>query len=354
VDVAVRLTLIAIILIACFRIFSPFLTAVVWGIVIAIALFPVFNAVKAKFGGRNRLTGTLFIVLALAILLVPTFILTESAIDEAIALKDGLENGTLEVPPPPAKVQEWPLIGKGLHRLWHNASVDLDATMGKLAPQLKELAAKLASAVAGVGAAIVQSIFAIIIAGLLMMTSTGGSRAAHDIGRRLAGQDGVEIVDISVDTIRSVVRGVLLVAIIQGLLAAIGLYVASVPAVGLWTLLVMIVAVMQLPPILILGPIAAWVFSANDSTTISVGFLIWSLIVSGSDGFLKPIFLGRGVKVPMLVILIGAIGGMLRSGVIGLFIGPVILAIGYQLFVAWMAEVRSSSSAPTTPEPASE
>jgi len=130
------------------------------------------------------------------------------------------------------------------------------------------------------------------------------------------------IVAIATGTVRSVVKGVIMVALVQSLLAAIGLWVAGVPAVGLWALLVLVVAVIQLPPILVLGPIAVWVFSANDSTVISVGFLIWSLIVSGSDGILKPIFLGRGVQVPMLVILIGAIGGMLGSGVLGLFIGP--------------------------------
>ena len=128
------------------------------------------------------------------------------------------------------------------------------------------------------------------------------------------------------------------------------MWVAGVPAVGLWALLVLVVAVIQLPPIIVLLPIAIWVFSANDNTVISVGFLIWALIVSGSDGILKPMFLGRGVAVPMLVILIGAIGGMLGGGVLGLFIGPVVLAIAYQLIKAWVAE----DEAPHKTEPDAE
>ena len=353
-DIAIRLALIAIIAIACFRIFSPFLTAVVWGAVIAIALFPVHTKLKGWLGGRDRLAGALFIVVGLALILIPTYLLTASAVDEAGALGQALEEGTLQIPPPDAKVQSWPVIGPSLYESWQTASVDLNGTLGKLAPQLKALATRLASVVAGFGTAAVLSIFSIIIAGILMIAAAGSTQTAYDVSRRLAGTDGVKIVDLSVGTIRSVVRGVLMVAMIQGLLAAVGLYVAQVPAAGFWAILVIIVAVIQLPPILVLGPIAIWVFSANDSSVISVGFLIWSLFVAVSDTWLKPLLLGRGVKVPMLVILIGAIGGMLRAGVLGLFIGPVVLAIGYQLFMAWVADVNSSASEQTAPEAAGE
>jgi predicted PurR-regulated permease PerM len=339
-DVAVRLSVLALVIVGSFRIFSPFLVPVVWGIIIAIALYPVFTWLRRRLGGRNKLTGALFILVGLAVVIVPTILMTESIVDGAVSIGRGLEEGTLKIPPPSESVKEWPLVGESLYGTWYSASVDLDATTTRLAPQLKELGSRLAAAVAGLGAAILQSIFALIIAGILMITSEGGDRTARAIAMRMGGEEGVAMVDISIGTIRSVVKGVLLVAVVQGLLAAVGLYVAQVPFAGLWALLVVIVAVIQLPPILILGPIAVYVFSANDSTVISVGFLIWSLLVSGSDGFLKPIFLGRGVNVPMLVILIGAIGGMLRSGVVGLFIGPVILAIGYQLFTAWIASVK--------------
>jgi predicted PurR-regulated permease PerM len=337
-DVAIRITVIGVIVLSCLKIFSPFLLAVVWGITMAIALYPVFSGIKKAVGQRNRLAGSLFILISLTIVLVPTFLLTESLVDGSVELVHRLESGTLVIPPPPEDVQTWPVIGESVYKTWLSASVDMAATAAKLAPQLAELGSKLASALAGVGGAVVHTVFALIIAGILMMTSQGGSRAAHAVARRLAGEHGPAMVDLSSDTIRSVVKGVILVALIQGLMSAVGLWVAGVPGVGLWALLVMVVAVIQLPPILILGPIAAWVFSANDNTVIAVGFLIWSLIVSGSDSFLKPMFLGRGVQVPMLVILIGAIGGMLQSGVLGLFIGPVILSIGYTLFTAWVAE----------------
>jgi predicted PurR-regulated permease PerM len=350
-DIAVRLALVAIIVLSAFRVFSPFISTVVWAVLIAIAMYPIFDKMKRLLGGRAKLAGALFIVITLAIVIVPTIMLTGSLIDGAREVQEHMEAGTLTIPPPSEKVKDWPLIGEKTYEIWHASSVDLQATAEKLGPQLKEIAAKLVSTVVGLGTAILQSILALIIAGILMMTSEGGNKAAVSIAKRLAGEeDGPAIVDIATGTIRSVVKGVILVALTQSLLAAIGLTVAGVPAVGLWALLVLVVAVIQLPPIIVLLPIAIWVFSANDNTVISVGFLIWSLIVSGSDGILKPIFLGRGVAVPMLVILIGAIGGMLQAGVLGLFIGPVVLAIGYQLFKAWVAE----DEAPHKTEPKAE
>jgi predicted PurR-regulated permease PerM len=327
-DIAVRLGVIAIIILGCLRIFSPFLVPVVWGMIIAIALHPIFAKLVSSMGGRRKMAGAVFILVSLALLIVPTVLMTDSVIDGGVTIGRQLEDGTFKVPPPDAKVKDWPVVGESLYEYWNSASVDLEGTATKLAPQLKALSARVASLVAGLGATFVQMIFALIIAGVLMVTSEGGDRAARVIAMRLGGDEGVAMVDISVGTM------------------------ASVPMAGFWALLVMIVAVIQLPPILILGPIAVWVFSANDSTVISVGFLIWSLLVSGSDSFLKPLFLGRGVKVPMLVILVGAIGGMLRSGVIGLFIGPVILAIGYGLFRAWIAGVQSPEGEGSKPEPA--
>ena len=338
-DIAVRLGVIALVIFSAFKIFSPFIVAVVWAMVIAIALYPVFLKLRGALGGRNRLAGTMFIVVSLALVIVPTVLLTDSVIEGTVRFVKMAEAGTLEIPLPTEKVKEWPLIGEKAYALWHSASVDLAGSAEKLAPQLKKLGTKMVGAIAGLGGSLIQTIFALIIAGILMMASEGAGNKSRAVAVRLAGkEDGPAIVDIAIGTIRSVVKGVILVALIQGILAAIGLQIAGVPGVGLWALLVVVVAVIQLPPILILGPIIPWVFANNDSTGIAIFFLIWSLVVSGSDGFLKPIFLGRGVQVPMLVILIGAIGGLMRSGVVGLFIGPVFLAIAYMLFVSWVNE----------------
>lgn len=338
IDLAIRIAVLAVIVISCYRIFSPFLMPVVWGIIIAVALYPLFAKLKKLLGGKNRLTGAVFILVTLALVLVPTWLLTESLIDGTVSLGQQLQEGTLEVPPPPEKVETWPVIGEKLYASWDAANRNLDVFLTKMGPQLKTIGNWLIATFTGFGAAVLQTIFALIIAGIMMMNAAGGGRLARAIGKRLAGDKGDDMVDISGATIQSVVKGVLLIAITQSVLAGLGMYVAQVPLAGLWALLVLIVAVIQLPPALILIPVAIYVFSTNDSTVTSVIFLIYALIVSGADAFLKPLFLGRGVAVPMLVILIGAIGGMIAAGIIGLFIGAVILAIGYRLFTAWVED----------------
>ena len=347
IDIAVRLAFITLIMLWCGRIIAPFFVPVVWGIIIAVAMFPVFTKLRSLVGGRARLAGGLFILLSLAVVLVPTYMLADSIIGGATGLSDQLQEGTLKIPPPTEKVKDWPLIGEKTYAAWQLASANMESAAQKYASQLKDLGGWIAGAIAAFGVALVQTIFALIITGVLMINAGGGKRLAYGIGRRLGDDTGQEMVGITSDVIRSVVRGVLLVAMIQGLMAAIGLVVASVPGAGFIAVLVMIVAIMQLPPILILGPVAIYVFSANDSTVIAVFFLIWSLVISGSDGILKPIFLGRGVPIPMLVILIGAIGGMISAGIIGLFVGAVILSIGYRLFQAWTGETLTSDPEPS-------
>jgi predicted PurR-regulated permease PerM len=328
------------------KIISPFLMPVLWGILIAVALHSPFEKMKGALGGRGKLAGGIFIAVTLLLLIVPSIWLAGSLVDGARDIGQQLEEGTFKVPPPEASVRDWPVIGDSVYNTWYGASVNLEATAEKMAPQLKALGGKLATAFAGVGAAFIQSLFALVIAGILLINSAGAGRTAHAVGKTLAGEKGIELVDLSTATIRSVVKGVLLVAVIQSILAAVGMVIADVPAVGLWSLLVLVVAIMQLPPILILGPIAIWVFSANDSTAIAVFFLIYSLVVSGADGPLKAVLLGRGVRIPMIVILIGAIGGMLGAGIIGLFVGAVVLSIGYVLVSEWIEDTTEEADKP--------
>ena len=349
-EVAIRLAFVALIVMWCSKIVAPFFLPVLWGLIIATALYPVFLKLKKVVGGRDRLAGAIFILVSLALVIAPTIWLTDSIIDGATKLGHGFQEGTLAVPPPSESVKEWPVVGESMYESWAQASANLEAAIAKHSDQLRAFGSKLIAGVASLGGAVAQTIFALIIAGVFMINAIGGGRVAYAFADRMGGEKGRELVDISIGTVRSVVKGVLLVAMIQGLAAAVGLVVAGVPAAGFWAFLVMVVAIIQLPPILILGPIAVYVFSANDSTVISVFFLIWSLVVSGSDGFLKPMFLGRGVAVPMLIILVGAIGGMMTAGIIGLFIGAVILSIGYKLVEVWLGGTLTKDDPQITAE----
>ena len=335
-EVSIRLVMLAGLAIWCFLIFKPFLMPVLWGIILAVALYPLFDRMKSWLGGRGKLAGTLFILVSLSALIIPVLFLSESFFDGVRWLAASNQKEAVQVPPPPAKVADWPVIGDQIYATWTAASKDLEATLHKFGPQLKQFGAWLLSTLTGLGLGFLMTLLAIVIAGVMMIHADGGGRTARSIGKRLGGEYGEAAVGLAVQTTRSVANGVVGVAAVQALAAGVGMRVAGVPGAGLWAVLVLVLAVAQLPPLVILGPAAIYVIATSDSTITIVLFCIWALVVSISDSFLKPLFLGRGMEIPMPVILIGAIGGMMLSGIIGLFVGAVVLAMGYKLFTAWM------------------
>ena len=338
VEVAIRLTVIGVLVVWCFRIFQPFIMPMMWGVIIAVALAPVFGKLVALMGGRRGLAALIFTLVTLVLVIVPTYQIADSAVRSSVRVAQDLEAGTLEVPPPSESVKDWPVVGDQAYEAWNTAATNVTQAMSQYQAQLQAVGAWMLGKLGGLAGAILHTIIALIIAGFMLAFAEGGERSARSVAGRLGGAQGEGIVGITTATIRSVAQGVLGVALVQSAAAALGMMLAQVPAWGLWTILVLILAVIQLPPLLVLVPIAIWYFTATDSTVVAVVFLIWCLIVSMSDTFLKPLFLGRGVDIPMPVILIGAIGGLMLHGIIGLFIGAVVLAIGYQLFKAWMPE----------------
>jgi len=342
-DAAIRISLLALLVLWCFQIVRPFIMPVLWGAIMAVAIYPLFEKAYTAFGGRQKLTATLITLLALAILIVPTVMLSGSMIESSKTLAADIEAGTLTVPPPSDKVKDWPLVGEKLHAAWSLASTNLEGALEKFKPQVEATGKWLLSAAAGVGGGVLMFVISIIIAGAFLVYGRSGSRAMESIAGRVMGKKGgKEFVDLAGATIRSVAQGVLGVALIQSILAGIGLLVMGVPYAGIWAVLVLLLAIIQLPPLLILGPIVVYVFSVAE-TVPAVIFMVWSMVVSVSDGFLKPLFLGRGMDIPMLVILLGAIGGMMLSGIIGLFVGAVVLAVGYTLFMAWLEQEQQGA-----------
>jgi len=345
IDTALRLGLVALMLYWSFMIFKPFVMPVLWAGIIAVAVYPIYLRFEGLLGGRRKLALGLFTLLALAILIVPTVMLADSTVSSAQSLSEKLEHDTLKVPPPADSVKEWPLIGEKVHGVWKKASENLAGTVKQYSSELKKAGKWLLNIAAGAGFDLLQFIIAILIATAFMANANVIGDFFERLTVRLAGEQGRDFASLTSSTVRSVAQGVLGVAVIQSLLAGVGMLLIGVPGAGLWALLVLLLAVMQLPPIIILGPVAVWVFSVAD-TIPAVLFTIWALLVSGSDAVLKPLFLGRGMDIPMLVILIGAIGGMMLSGIIGLFIGAVVLALGYDLFIAWLN--RDAAASPET------
>ena len=335
IEIAIRLALIYLILAWCLQILMPFISVVAWGAILAVAIFTPYLKLVEKLGGRKKLAVTLIAVVGIAIIVVPVITLSSSLIDGATHLGDQISEGAIHVPAPPAYVEDWPIIGKKTYKLWLHASDNLRATLAQYPDQITAIGKKMLGAAAGVGGGLLQFIVSLLIAMVFLVSADGANAGVRRMANRLSPNQGDELLDMSTSTIRSVAVGVIGIAFIQAVLGGLGMMFAGVPAAGLLAIFILVLAIAQLPPLLILGPVAFYVFSA-ESTTVAVIFLVWSLIVSFSDAVLKPLFLGRGVDVPMLVILLGAIGGMITSGIVGLFIGAIILALGYKLFNVWV------------------
>ncbi|MHC4930750.1 MAG: AI-2E family transporter [Planctomycetota bacterium] len=350
IEAAIRIGILVALVAWCFAIVRPFAVIIIWGIILAVALYPLYAKLRSALGERRKLAATICVLFALAILLVPTYLFLGSVTETGLAIAKDIRDGTMELPPPPEGVKDWPFIGEKLSNAWAAASEDEAAALERYAPHLKTLGKGMVGFVTGMGLGALQFAVSIILAGVFLATSAAGARAAHAVGKRLAEDQGEELADLSAATVRSVAQGVVGVAAIQATLGGAGMLLASVPGAGLWALLILILAIIQLPPLLVLGPAIIYVF-AKESTTTAVIFMIWGILISCSDAVLKPLLMGRGVKAPMLVILIGAIGGMMSMGILGLFIGAVVLAVGYQLFQLWLKrEIPETAEAATPSE----
>ncbi|MBK8209765.1 MAG: AI-2E family transporter [Rhodospirillales bacterium] len=342
VEAAIRVGLLALLVIWCFQIVQPFIIPFVWGVIIAVAVYPLFEQLRSAFGNRSTLTAVVFTILMLVLLIWPAALLATTLVEGVHALVLGFAEGKIAIPPPFEGVARWPVIGERIARFWLLASENLADALGEIRPQIAFVSRWLLSAAADASLGILQFAAAVVIAGVLMAHGKGGGDMVHAIAARLAGESGKAYAEIGQATVRSVARGILGVALIQSLLAGLGFLAVGIPAAGLLALICLLLAVVQIGPGLVLIGAVIWVFS-EATTPVAVAFLVWCLFVGLLDNFLKPLLLGRGVRVPMVVIFVGAIGGLLASGIIGLFVGAVVLAVGFTIFTAWLGHAPASA-----------
>lgn len=330
----IRIALLVAIVVLCLRIVSPFIGIVLWAVILAVALYPAHLKLTARLSGRESWSATLIVIIGLAIVILPVWFAAESTVVSVKALSADLRDGFLEIPPPNERVRGWIVIGERVYVIWSEAATDLAAVLEGFRPQLQQAGDKVVRALGGLALGVVQFAIAVIVAGVLLVKAAGGYRFTCAVASRLVGERGPYLTDLSVATIRSVTKGVLGVALIQALLATIGFVAIDVPAPGIFGAIVLIAAIVQIPAILVMGPIVFWVFSVADPVPATL-FAIYAVIVSLADNVLKPMLLGRGVDLPMLVILLGAIGGAIGGGVIGLFVGAVVLGLTYVILTDW-------------------
>jgi len=338
IDTYIKIVILSILLVWSFFIVKPFITIIIWSALVAVALYPFYLKVIKLFKGKKKgLVTTLFTLILLAIIVVPTINLTSSVISSSQEFKESFEAGTLKIPPPAETVKEWPLVGEKIYNAWSAANRNIEDFVVTYKDQLGDFLGTLFNSFTGLMGSVFLALFSLIFAGVFMLSADSGYSTAVQFGNRIKDGKGEELITMVVNTVRSVVKGILLVAIIQAGLAYLGFVVIGLPAAAFFAVLVLIFAIIQLPPIIAMIPAIAIVFSMTSSTPAII-FTIYAVIVSMSDSFLKPILLGKGLQTPMLVILIGALGGMIFMGMLGLFIGPVILAIVHQMYSVWVSE----------------
>lgn len=339
IEAFIRVGLILLLAYYCYSILKPFLVPILWGVIIAVAIFPLFIVLRDRLG--NKLASVLYTLLALALLITPTVLVTESLIQTSTDIGQKYEAGELSIPPPGEQVKEWPVVGEKVFAVWNEASINIAETLRTYEKQVKELTEAAIGFVANAAGTILMSVLSVIISGLFIANANASYRFTCRLFSRLIDEkNGPVFADLSTATIRSVAQGVLGIALIQSALAAAGMMFMDIPAWGVWTLIILVLAIAQLPPWLILIPVSIYAYDHSGTTTASI-YLVYNIVVSFLDGVLKPMMIGRGMSTPMPVILLGAIGGMIAAGIIGLFVGAIILALGYELFMAWLNDGTS-------------
>jgi predicted PurR-regulated permease PerM len=347
-DVLIRAALIFALAALCYRIFSPFLSLMVWALILAVTLFPIHQKLARRLGGKQGRAATLLVLGGIVLIVVPTTVLMGSLGDSVHDFVGKVRDNTLQIPAPRPSVAEWPVVGKKIHGLWSQAHADLPAIIQSMQPKIGDLSRKALGMVASIGGAVLLFLASFIIAGIIMAFGEAGARSTRSIFDRIVGIGrGEEFAKLSTATIRAVAQGVLGVALIQAIVVGLVMMIAGIPFTGVLALVVLVLGIAQVPALLVTLPVIAYIWVSGDYATVPAVIYSVLLFIAGMlDNVLKPLMLGRGVDAPMPVILLGALGGMVSSGILGMFVGATLLALGYQIFMGWVAANPDTPSAP--------
>ena len=345
IQLALRLGLLVFLVYWSFVLVRPFIPILVWSMVLTVALYPPYDWLSVHLGDRPKLAAATITAINLAIIVGPVTWLGFGLIDGLQGFADQLGAGTLAVPSPPEGVMDWPIVGAQIYTLWDQASTNLRAALREVAPHLKPLAGPILAFAGGAGFGTLKFVAAVVLSGFLFHYGPQLVAATRRIQARLVTQRGQDFVALAGLTIRTVAQGVIGVAVLQSLLAGIGLKLAGVPHAGVLAFAVLILAILQIGSAVVLVPVIIWIWATKDFA-VALPLTIYLLIVGLADNVLKPMLMGRGLNTPMLVIFIGVLGGMLAHGILGLFVGPIILAVTWELIMAWIREERPEPASP--------
>lgn len=339
---------IGVLLVGSLWVLAPFLGAFIWATMIVVATWPMLLRLQHAFGGRRALAVVVMSLGLLAILILPLVLAIDAILrqsDALLALVDRLP--TLTLPTAPDWLDKVPLAGDRLQAAWnHFAGTGMSDLLAWAQPYVRDVASWLAHRAGGFAVVMLQFILVVILSAVLYANGDSWATWARRFGRRLADERGERMVALAGGAIRGVALGVVVTALIQTMLSGIGLAIAGVPYASMLSAIILMFCIAQLGPILVLLGATAWVYYA-----IGPGWgtfmLVWSLVVGMMDNFIRPLLIRRGADLPLLLIFAGVIGGLIGFGIVGIFVGPVILAITYTLLDEWVnPQAQKSDVAP--------
>ena len=326
---------------------------VVWAVILAVTLYPLHQRIARRVGGRQGIASTLLLIVGFVLIAVPTAILVNSLGDSVNELIHKVQANSLQIPAPPDQVAGWPLVGEKLHAIWSNAHADLPSLVKSLQPKIGDLAKSALGFVAAIGGGVLMFMAALIVSGIIMAFGESGARGCRAIFDRVMGPErGGKLAELSTATIRAVAQGVIGVAFIQAIAVGLCLLVAGVPWAGALSAIVLVLGVAQVPALLVTLPAIIYVWSSGGhGIAVAIAYSVLLFLAGMTDNVLKPLLLGRGVDAPMPVILLGALGGMGTGGILGMFVGATLLALGYQIFMDWVANRRAAKGSAAQGDP---
>lgn len=338
-DTLIRVALIVGLGALCFQVLSPFLRLMVWSIILAITIYPLHQLIARRIGGRRGLTSTLLVIVGISLIVVPAWLLMNSFADSVQGFIGAVQQNTLQVPPVSERVKTWPLVGNDIYNAWSKAHADLPGLVQSMQPKISDLARDALGMIASMGKTMLLFLASFIIASIVMAYGESASRTGRAIMIRIAGGPrGESLTKLSIATIRAVALGVIGVAAIQAILIGLALLFAGIRVAGVLAIIAFILGIAQVPALIITLPVIIYIWVSGDySTGSAIAHTIILLVTGLSDNVLKPLMLGRGVDVPMPVVLLGALGGMASGGILGMFVGATVLALGYEIFMNWVA-----------------
>jgi predicted PurR-regulated permease PerM len=339
---------ILVLVIGCYMVIRPFLIAFIWGVIISISTRGLYDRCLKLVGGRAKLAAGLAALFLVAVLLIPIAALAlnlAEGIPKLTAWFDGIMAGGLKEPP--SWLEGLPLVGRAAADKWRAFAADPTLLREQLRPILGPLKGFLVAAVGGIGVGLVQFALALVVTGLLYVRGNKFAAAVDRVVYRLGGEFGRRQIAVVRSTVRGVFNGMLGTCAVQAVLAMIGFWIAGIPSVLLLGVGTFFLSVIPGGPALLWAPAAIWLF-ATGSTGRGIFLVAWGvLIVGGSDNIVRPLLIGKGIDAPLALVFLGVIGGVFAFGFLGLFIGPVLLIVAYNLLDEWLS-TASVPSAPAT------